>query len=247
MEFGFAWSTRSMAARSSMKGVFRSWQPEYAARGIATFPVKIFRDDDGKASKVPLVTNYQRFGVRASTDIASRFTNASAFAFMAGKHSRISALDVDSNNERVLAGALDKYGRTQVITRSGGSGNYQAWYRHNGEKRAIRKLGNQPIDVLGNGVVVAPPSEGLVRSYEFIEGGLDDLPCLPILKNLPEDIYAKPKELLVSCRAVPDGQRGDTLFHECLTAARHCDDFEALLDFARTRNDEYLPPMVARG
>jgi hypothetical protein len=84
----------------------------------------------------------------------------------------------------------------------------------------------------------------LVRSYEFIQGGLDDIDQLPVLANLPEHIYAKPKELLVSRRAVPDGQRGDTLWSECMKAAKDCDDFDALLDFARTRNAEYLPPMT---
>src|SRR5262249_54452963 len=30
---------------------------------------------------------------------------------------------------------------------------------------------------------------------------------------------------------------------DCLEAARHCDDFDALCDVARTRNSEFLPPL----
>jgi hypothetical protein len=172
-----------------MRGIFNSWQPAYAVLGIATFPVNIYRDEAGKAAKVPAVKNYARFGLAGSRAIANRFARARALGFVAGSRSRITALDIDSSDERLLANALDKYGRTQVIIRSGGSGHFQAWYRHNGEKRAIRQLGDEPIDVLGGGVVVAPPSQGLVRSYEFIQGDLDEIARLPKLVNLPQYIY----------------------------------------------------------
>jgi hypothetical protein len=39
--------------------------------------------------------------------------------------------------------------------------------------------------------------------------------------------------------------RNDTLFRYCLAAARRCDDFDALLNVARTRNAEFIPPMEA--
>ena len=79
---------------------FRDWQPLYAAHGIATFPVVI-----GPAGKKPLVSNYARFGLRASTEIGQKFPDATAIGFMAGKHSRLTVLDVDSPDERVLAAA----------------------------------------------------------------------------------------------------------------------------------------------
>src|SRR5262249_52142 len=42
---------------------------------------------------------------------------------------------------------------------------------------------------------------------------------------------------------VKQGQRNSKLFSDCLEAARHCDDFDALCDVARTRNREFLPPL----
>jgi hypothetical protein len=233
-------------------GLFHSWQPEYARRGIATFPVRIFRDNDGKAAKVPMVSNWQRMGLPASRSIAKRpkMAGATAFGFVAGKRSRITALDIDTTDERILAEALDTYGKTPVVTRSGGSGNFQAWYCFNGEGRKVRQLGDKPIDVLGSGVVVAPPSQGLVRTYEFIEGGLDDIERLPKLANLPEDFYARKSPEIPAAheshesQVVYEGGRNNTLFDYLIRQARHCDNFDALLDLARTRNAGFIPPMA---
>ena len=104
---------------------------------------------------------------------------------MAGKHSRLTVLDVDRpRRARVLAAALDQHGRTPIVVRTG-SGNRQAWYRHNGEERLIRPEPDKPIDILGGGFVVGPPSHGTKSNYQFIEGGLDDLDRLAILNGLP--------------------------------------------------------------
>ena len=111
---------------------FRDWQPQYAAHGIATFPVDI-----GPDGKKPLVSNYARFGLRASSEIAQKFPDATGIGFMVGARSRLTVLDVDSPDDRVLADALDRHGPTPIVVRTG-SGNCQAWYRHNGEGRLIR-------------------------------------------------------------------------------------------------------------
>jgi hypothetical protein len=50
-----------------MSGVFSKWQPKYAARGIATFPVAI----EGK-DKRPMNKGYQRTGLRGSAELAKR-------------------------------------------------------------------------------------------------------------------------------------------------------------------------------
>ena len=67
-----------------------------------------------------------------------------------------------------------------------GSGKYHAYYRHNGERRRIRPWRGLPIDLLGEGgLVVAPPSKATEgRQYEIIQGGLDDLDRLPVLRDL---------------------------------------------------------------
>jgi hypothetical protein len=102
---------------------------------------------------------------------------------MVGKRSKITVLDIDDKGERTLAAALDRHGSTPILVRSG-SGNHQAWYRHNGEHRLIRPWRGLPIDLLGAGFVVAPPSISTKGQYEFIQGSLDDLERLPVLRDL---------------------------------------------------------------
>ncbi len=43
---------------------------------------------------------------------------------------------------------------------------------------------------------------------------------------------------------VREGERNNSLFGQCMKAAHHCDDFDGLLDVARTRNAEFLPPLA---
>jgi hypothetical protein len=80
--------------------------------------------------------------------------------------------------------------------------------------------------------VIAPPSQIANGAYCFIEGPLDDVSRLPALRNLD----------LKPVGAV-HGERNDKLFRHCMKAAHHVDDFDALLDVARTFNDNCLPPM----
>ena len=49
-------------------GVFQTSQPQYAAHRIATFPVGV--------NKRPAVRGYPRIGLRASTELASKFADA---------------------------------------------------------------------------------------------------------------------------------------------------------------------------
>ena len=140
---------------------FDKWQADYAAHGVATFPVD--------ANKRPMVSRYNKFGLVGSDAIASKFTSAPAIGFMRGRRSGVTVLDVDSTDERVLADAVDRHGHTRIIARSD-SGHFQAWYRHNGERRRIRPDRNVPIDILGAGFVVAPPSQSTKGTYEFISG-----------------------------------------------------------------------------
>src|SRR5262249_56652021 len=57
-------------------GVFRTFQPQYAAHRIATFPVDV--------NKRPAVRGYPRIGLRASRELAGKFADAPAFGFMCG-------------------------------------------------------------------------------------------------------------------------------------------------------------------
>ncbi len=208
-------------------GLFPRWQPEYAARNIATFPVRIGADD-----KRPAVKHYDQIGLPASAQLATKFANDNAFGFMVGKRSKITVLDIDDKGERTLVAALDRHGATPILVRSG-SGNHQAWYRHNGEHRLIRPWRGLPIDLLGAGFVVAPPSISTKGQYEFIQGGLDDLERLPVLRNLDLE---KPE-------GAKQGARNNQLWQHCMRHANHVDGFDTLLDVARTFNDDCEPPM----
>jgi Bifunctional DNA primase/polymerase, N-terminal/Primase C terminal 1 (PriCT-1) len=215
---------------------FAHAQPIYAEHRIATFPVD--------ADKHPMVKHYGRFGLVGSAKIAGRFADAPAIGFMCGKRNGITVLDVDTTDERVLADAVDRHGRTPIITRSG-SGHFQAWYRHAGERRLIRPRRDVPIDILGGGFVVAPPSTVTKGSYQFLQGSPDDLEGLPTLHDAPTLAPADfSTEVPADWGSMRQGNgRNSALFRLCLKAARHCDGLEQLLDYARTKNDQFGEPM----
>jgi hypothetical protein len=209
---------------------FDKWQADYAAHGVATFPVD--------ANKRPMVKHYGKFGLVGSGEIAGKFGHAPAIGFMCGKRNGITSLDCDSKDERVLADAFNRHGQTPLVARTG-SGHFQAWYRHNNERRRIRPDRSVPIDILGAGFVVAPPSQSTKGSYQFVQGSLDDLDHLPVMQNVPVEAWDSSRLIA----EVKQGQRNNKLFTACLEAARGCDDFDALLDVAVTRNSEFLPPL----
>jgi hypothetical protein len=211
---------------------FDFWQAVYSERGIPTFPVSITNE-----RKMPLIRGWCQVGLLSSAKLALKFPDADAFGFCLGAQSRVTVLDVDTNDERVLLDALDQFGKTPIIVRSA-RGNYQAWYRHNGEGRHIRPFAARPIDVLGAGFVVAPPSQGITSRYQFIAGDLNDLDHLPVM--IAPDLGSQPKSAAVR---VAEGERNNKLFRLCMKAAHHCDDFDGLLDVAQTRNAEFLPPL----
>ena len=111
---------------------FAHWQPEYAARKLAIFPVRIVG-----GNKKPAVRNYLQIGQRVSNQLVKRFADADAFGFALGSRSKITVLDCDFSDESVLTDAMGRHGETPFVVRSG-SGHYQAWYRHGGEGRHIR-------------------------------------------------------------------------------------------------------------
>ena len=214
-----------------MTGVFQEWQPVYAKHGVATFPVN--------DNKIPAVRNYGRIGINASSSLASRFGSA-ALGFMCGKRSGITVLDVDTTDEGVLADSIARHGKTPIVACSG-SGHFQAWYRHAGERRLIRPRRDVPIDILGGGFVVAPPSRVAKGSYEFIAGSLDDLENLPTLNDVPSTV---PAVVPADWTNLRDGDgRNNALFRLLGRAVLNCDDFGQLLDYAQTRNAELGEPM----
>jgi Bifunctional DNA primase/polymerase, N-terminal len=210
-----------------MSGVFADWQPLYAEHGIATFPVK---------DKIPCVRNWQRLGLNGSSQLAMKFPDADAFGFQCGARNRITLIDIDSDDENVVAEAIKLFGKSPILWRTGG-GHFAMPFRHNGESRRIRALADLPIDLLGSGYAVAPPSKGSKQRYEFLQGTLADFDRLPVIRlncNFEQRTDAKPIAI--------EGERNDKLFRHCLEQAQYCDTFDDLLDVARAFNDDCLPP-----
>jgi len=208
---------------------FGHWQADYAAHGIATFPVG--------ADKIPMIRGHGRVGSVGSAQIANKFANAPAIGFMGGKRSGITSLDCDSRDERVLADAMSRHGQTPLVARTG-SGHFQAWYRHNGERRWIRPRRDVPIDRL----LVAPPSQTAKGVYEFVSGSLDDLESLPVLHNLAQGLSAQAIATDFANMREGDG-RNTALFRQMMREAKQVDDYEQLLDRALTVNDTMEQPM----
>jgi len=219
---------------------FRDWQADYAAHNIPTFPVEFIRVCD-QVCKKPLVRNYGRIGLASSTNIAGRFADASGIGFVCGRRSGVTVLDVDTRDERILADAVNRHGASPLIARTA-SGKFHAYYRHNGERRWIRPRRDVPIDILGGGLNVAPPSRIEAGRYEFIQGSLDDLGDLPVLHNLAQGLSADANP--ADWGAMREGSgRNNALFRLLGRAAHHCDDLDQLLDYAQTQNDQFGEPM----
>jgi hypothetical protein len=227
-------SSRELAAQQSKSGAFAEFQPRYAAIGIPTFPFTASGEH-----KRPLVRRYNSVGLPASGQLAMKFLDADGLACMAGARNKITVVDIDAHGaegERLLADALGTYGPSPFITRTG-SGGFHAYYRHNGESRRIRPEPHKPVDLLGGGVVVLPPSRGTSRHYEIIQGTLDDLPALTSIRRPAEPEPAH------RASGADDGRRNNTLFHICMVEAHHCDDHETLLDVGRKENAKMTTPM----
>lgn len=210
------------------EALFAEWQPRYAAVGLPTFPV---------TGKRPLVRGYLKVGLRASAELAKTFPNAPAIGVPVGERTKLTVLDVDAPDESLLRKAISQFGETPFIVRTG-SGHFQAWYRHNGEARSIRPFPDLPVDVLGRGFVVAPPSLGLTGRYAIIRGSLEDLRRLPVMR--PQVL--RRLDLSPHVASVTQGRRNKSLFRCALSHARHVDDEETLLDVARTENENACIP-----
>jgi hypothetical protein len=204
---------------------FSNAQPAYAEHGIITFPVG--------GNKKPAIRNFQRIGADVSRELTTKpkLAGLPAIGFTTDHRNGVTVLDINVANENVLADALNRHGQTPLIARTG-SGKFHAYYRHNGERRKIRPWRGLPIDLLGTGgFVVAPPSQVAKGEYSFIQGSLDDVDRLPVLRNV--DL----------ARPVQEGERNNKLWRHCMKAAHHVESFDELLDVARTFNDDCLPPL----
>lgn len=235
--------------RVHLRTFFADWQSDYASHGIATFPLR--------ADKSPAISHYNKVGLPGSAKLATKFATAPGLGFMGGRRNKVTVFDVDTRDERVLADAINRHGATPIIIRTA-SGKWHLPYRFNGERRRIRPWDGLPVDLLGEGgFVVAAPSEVNGGQYEFVQGGLDDLDRLPILKGLEpasngQSLFVnQPNGRIVEAsplRGMRDGDgRNSALFLAIGPQARELfaagGTHQQLLDFAQRLNAEAAEPM----
>jgi Bifunctional DNA primase/polymerase, N-terminal len=228
-----------------VSGVFSRWQPEYAAHGIATFPVG--------ESKKPGIRGWQKVGLHGSAELAEKFTTADALGYVTGRRSNVTVLDIDTTDEKVAEDAIERHGQPIIITRTA-SGKFHHLYRYNGERRRIRPLPALPIDLLGdNGYTLAAPSKIATGSYEIIHGHLDDLDRLTPMEwgEMREVARGAPREH-VDANAPLRGMRehdgrNQALFMALGPIARTVHQASGtqgqLLDIARKHNAQCTQPM----
>lgn len=213
-------------------GIFATWQPRYAREGVATFPLLI-----GDKAKKPAVKGYAKTGLKGSEQLAMKFPDVDAFAFMAGKRSGVSVIDIDSpDDEDLLREVLRRYGDTPLISRTG-SGGFHCYYRHGNEGRRVRPDPDTPVDHLGGGVLAAPPSQGARGAYAFIRGSVADLGRLPFIRGGSD--HAKVKDA-VQRELVKAGGRNKALMDYLRGQARYTDDLADLIDAAKTYADDQM-------
>lgn len=193
---------------------FAELQPEYDAAKIITFPVG--------PEKKPAVKGYGTISRETSRKLAQdlRFKDAN-IGFCPGSRSKITILDIDSKDEKLLQDMLAAFGCTPVISHTG-SGGYHAFYRYNGEGRKVRPDPKLPVDILGGGFAIVPLSRRADGgSYDFIQGGIEDLANLPIMKapvpnaREPANVGSRNRALFMALKkyaiTTPDATEGQLL------------------------------------
>lgn len=204
-------------------GVFSDYQPIYAKHGIATFPMN---------GKIPAVRGFNKISRSTSAQLAARFPNSDAMAFVAGARSKITVIDIDSSDELLWRETIDRYGNSPIKVRTP-SGGLHLWYLHAGEPRKIRVQSGVPVDLLGAGVVVAPPSVNAKGAYQFLEGGLEDLSRLSRVANIgvvvegPSEVASCVGGRRLAGLKVNRG-RNNQLFTYLMKAAAHLDNLDEL-------------------
>ena len=203
-----------------------------------------------------------KLGLRGSTELTRKFANAEGFGVVLGSRSGLAVVDVDTKDENIVADVLTYYGPSPLIARSPSSGGHHVYYRHNGrQRRRIRdpywRERGAPVDVLGNGVVVLPPSRSPRGDYAFVQGGLEDLHRLPVLRAGVGEARAErsaaaavpePKEAASPLRGMREHDgRNSALFMAIGPVARDihraCGTRDQLLEIARTHNALCAQPM----
>ena len=100
-----------------------------------------------------------------------------------------------------------------------------------------------PIDLLGAGLAIAPPSRVAKGEYQIIEGHLDDLDRLPIMRELEDRLYVGRASGPRPAKAKGDGRNNDLWRRAHAGRLTMSTTYEQLLDRAQTLNEEFAEPM----
>ncbi|WP_425405846.1 bifunctional DNA primase/polymerase [Hwanghaeella sp.] len=226
-------------------GAFHDIAPELGAHGVPVLPTR--HDVPSK----PMVANAERLTVQAIAKMLQkpRFANANA-AVTCGPRSGISVVDIDSPDPVQLDAALHMFGETMLIGQTP-SGGHHLFYRHADEGRRIRPFGSDvPIDVLGDGLAVLPPSrrppskDKCGGSYRLIQGSWSDVDRLPVMVD-PIARLDAPSASKTGIGTVMPGARNNALFRHLLTVAAKVVDFDHLSEAAHDFNTALTEPMEA--
>jgi hypothetical protein len=153
---------------------------------------------------------------------------------------------VDVDDPRLIEPMLDRFGPTPLIVSTPRGGVHLYYDKGSSSVRSLNLRNREGLDVdirADGGLAIVPPSRDAVTGscYTFLEGTfacLSDLPKFRIealggvAGHAPPGRGRGPR----SGARIPRGQRNNDLFRELLKHAPHCDDFDAVLDVARTRN-----------
>ena len=181
--------------KGTPSGPFASAAMDLAEAGLAVIPCG---SDDGKVPSIKWRNMRYRPGAEFIGKLARQHGHANV-GILTGKLSVVLIVDID--DPEIVAAMLERFGQTQLITRTP-SGGFHLWYRWSGEKSGSLRNQGLAVDIKGaGGIVVVPPSvrPSTGRPYTWLKGSLKDLPSLP---------QARPGSLpLTNERAAPEPLR----------------------------------------
>lgn len=207
-------------------GAFAQAFSDFASHGVTLIPTLADRPSK------PMIARPSRIGFRASCGFVDdpKFANANA-AIWTGPRAKLTIVDVDSPDPAIHAEAIRQHGDTPVKAATP-SGGLHLYYRHACETRRIRPHGDAlPLDILGNGLAVAPPSirpetaEKAGGVYRFLEGSPADFDRLPVIihGSIPDPHRETVAAVRRDLGAVQAGAgRNAALFRLARIAAQDC-------------------------
>lgn len=220
-----------------MAGPFAEAAPVLARLGLRPLPF------GGKRPSVRGFTQQSPSAyARSLPNLIKKFADANV-GILCGPASQVTVLDCDGKNGESMAVSFD----TPLVVRTP-SGGAHAWFRYCGERSANLRSSGVEADVKASGgVVVVPPSVGIDGgSYRFLRGGWDSIDALPPLPDKIGRLLLRSTSIQSAAPAeqtVGKGRRNNTLFQLLLRDARGCDNFDDLLDCARTHNMSFVPQL----